>query len=287
MSKIIFLILRFSGLPWLFRNLFQKNRVTILMFHEISRETAEQTFLYLHKKYNVIDLNEYIDACKIKNKARIPKKALIITFDDGLVSNYEMLPFIKKYNTPITLFLCSEIINTNRHFWYKHKGLSKPLSYYKILSNIDRLKALAKDGFIQDKEYKEAQALSKAQVIEMSKHVNMQSHTKFHPCLPECEFEVAKEEIHESKQKLEDEYGFSINTIAFPNGDYSDRDIELTKEAGYECAITVDGGYNTLKSDLFKLKRFSTNDTDNINELIVKSSGLWFFLKSMAGKKQN
>ena len=287
MSKVIFLILRFSGLPWLFRNFIQNNKVTILMFHEMSRETAEQTFSYLHKKYHVIHLNEYIDACKTKDKTRIPKKALIITFDDGLVSNYEMLPTIKKYNTPITLFLCSEIINTNRHFWYKHKGLSKPLSYYKTLSNVDRLKALAKDGFIQDKEYENTHALSKVQVIEMSKHINMQSHTKFHPCLPECEFEVAKEEIFGSKQKLEDEYGFAINTIAFPNGDYSDRDVKLTKEAGYECSITVDGGYNTLNSDLFRLKRFSTNDTADLSELIVKSSGLWYFLKSMAGKKQN
>jgi len=286
-SKIIFLILRFSGLPWLFRNLFQKNKVTILMFHEISKETAEQTFSYLQKKYNLIHLQEYIDACKTNDKTKIPKKALIITFDDGLFSNYEMLPIIKKYNTPVTLFLCSEIINTNRHFWYKHKGLSKPLSDYKVLSNQDRLSELAKDGFIQEKEYKNAHALSKVQVIEMSKHINMQSHTKFHPCLPECEFEVAKEEIYESKQKLEDEYSFSINTIAFPNGDYSDRDIELTKEAGYTCAITVDGGYNTINSDLFRLKRFSTNDTDNLNELIVKSSGLRYFLKSMAGKKQN
>jgi len=257
------------------------------MFHEISRDTAEQTFSYLHKKYNVIHLNEYLDACKANDKKRIPKNALIITFDDGLLSNYEMLPVIKKYNTPITLFLCSEIINTNRHFWYKHKGLSKPLSYYKVLSNVNRLKALAKDGFIQDKEYKERHALSKAEVIEMSKYINMQSHTKFHPCLPECKYDVAQEEISESKQKLEVEYGFSINTIAFPNGDYSERDIEFAKNAGYTCAITVDGGYNTLKSDLFRLKRFSTNDTDNINELIVKSSGLWFYLKSMIGKKQN
>jgi len=280
MNKIVFKILRYSGLPWLFRNFIQKKKVTILMFHEISKEIAEQTFLYLHKKYNIIHLNDYINACETKDKSKIPSKAIIITFDDGLVSNYNILPVIKKFNTPITLFLCSEIINTNRHFWYKHQRLSLPLSAYKPMPNKERLDELAKDGFIQDKEYGIVHALSKAQIIEMSEFVNMQAHTKFHPCLPMCEDEEAKEEIFGSKQMLESEYGFIINTIAYPNGDYSDRDVKLTKEAGYSCAVTVDGGFNTIDSDLFRLKRLSTNDSGNLDELIVKSSGVWSFLRN-------
>ncbi len=287
MNAIIFKILRYSGLPWLLRNFIQSNKVTILMFHEFDKETAEQTFSFLHKNYNIIDLNDFIDAIKNNDKTKIPKKALIITFDDGLLQNYEMLPVIKKYKTPLTLFLCSSIINTNRHFWYKHHGLSKPLAYYKTLPNQKRLSELAKDGFIQDKEYAEPHAMSKNQIIEMSKFVNMQAHTQFHPCLPMCEDETAKKEIVESKHFLEKEYGLEINAIAFPNGDYSERDIILAKNAGYTCAITVDGGYNTINSDIYRLKRFSTNDTSNLNELIVKSSGLWYFLKSLAGKKQN
>ena len=280
MNKIIFKIIRYSGLPWIFRNFIQKNKVSILMFHEIDPETAVQTFSYLKKKYNLISLDTFVKASILKDSTNIPPKALIITFDDGLSSNYHLLPIIKKYNVPLTLFLCASIINTNRHFWYKHKGLSLPLSDYKTLSNKNRLLALHKDGFIQDKEYDEAHALSKNQLIEMSEFVNMQAHTKFHPCLPMCDDDEAKIEIFESKKILEDEYGFTINSIAYPNGDYSDRDVNLVKEAGYTSAITVDGGFNTLRSDLFRLKRFSTNDTGNLDELVVKSSGAWSFLRN-------
>lgn len=279
MNKNLFKILRISGIPWFFREFIQKNKVTILMFHEIGRETAEQMFSYLHKKYNIIDLNDFIDACKNIDQIKIPKKALIITFDDGHILNYEMLPVIKKYNVPVTIFLCSSIINTNRHFWYKHNILSTTVSKLKQLSNTDRLKKLLKDGFFQDKEFENPQALSKTQIIKMSKYVNIQSHTKFHPCLPKCELEEAKEEIFASKKKLENEYGFKINAIAYPNGDYSERDVELTRRAGYSCAITVDYGFNTIESDMFRLKRLSTNDTNDLNELIVKSSGLWGFIK--------
>ena len=44
MKKLVFKILRYSGLPFLFREIFQRNKVSILLFHDISRETALQTF---------------------------------------------------------------------------------------------------------------------------------------------------------------------------------------------------------------------------------------------------
>ncbi len=78
-----------------------------------------------------------------------------------------------------------------------------------------------------------------------------------------------------------------INTISYPNGDYSKRDIELAKKAGYECGITVDFGFNNNKPDLFRLKRISVNDTSDINELIVKSTGVWGFFKTFNGLKQS
>lgn len=286
MNKLIFKILRFSGLPWLFRQFIQNNKVSILLFHEIDRETAENTFIYLKRVYNIIDLNDFIEAVETKNNLLIPKKALIITFDDGLVKNYEMLPVVRKYNIPITIFLCSSIINTNRNFWYKFNNTSVPLSELKVLTNNKRLERMEKDGFIQDKEYDSPQAMSKPQIIEMAENVNMQAHTKFHPCLPKCESDVAKEEIFGSKLDLEKEYGFDINAFAYPNGDYSERDVDLVKHAGYSCAVTVDYGFNTLDTNLFRLKRLSVNDTKDLNELIVKSSGVWAFLKSVIGRTQ-
>ena len=68
---------------------------------------------------------------------------------------------------------------------------------------------------------------------------------------------------------------------SYPHGDYSDRDIELCRQAGYDCGITVDFGFNTVTTDRFRLKRLSVNDTDDLNELIVKASGLWQFVKTL------
>ena len=286
MKELLFKLLRLSGLPILFREVIQRNKVTILLFHDISKETAEQTFSYLSKNYNIVDLNDFINAIDKRDKTKIAKKALILTFDDGHIGNYEILPVIKKYNIPVTIFLCASIINSNRHFWFKYKNQSISTGRLKHLSNKEKLNVLSKVGFEQDKEFDKPQALQKSHIDEMKHHVNMQPHTLFHPCLPKCDNDEAREEIFNSKEILEREYKLKINTISYPNGDYSERDISLAKEAGYKCGITVDFGFNTIRSDIFKLKRLSVNDTADINELIVKASGVWSFFKTRNGHKQ-
>ena len=284
MKKYIFLILRISGIPFLFRELIQKKRISILMFHDITVENAEKIFNYLKKKYNIIDLNDYLNARSDASFFKvIPERALIITFDDGHIRNYQLLPVLKKLQVPITIFLCSSIINTKRHYWFKYQMGLIHKNKLKKINNRERLIELSKLGFEQEKDFLEPQALQKEQIEEMKPYVNMQSHTMFHPILTMLSDEEAKMEIFGSKNNLEKDFGLNINAIAYPNGDYSERDIEFVKLAGYKCGVTVDFGYNTLKTDLFRLKRISVNDSNDLNEVIVKSSGAWGFFRYLYG----
>ena len=287
MKKLFFKMIKFSGLPFLVRELVQRNKVTILLFHDINKEVAENTFLYLKKNYNIISLNEFIKYHQQKNKTKLPKKALIITFDDGHIGNYKLLSILVKHNVLVTIFLCTSIINTNRHFWFRYKNQSIGTKNLKCKSNIEKLKTLTKVGFEQEKEFEKPQALQIDHINKMKQHVDFQSHTMFHPILPKCDSKEATKEIFNSKHMLEKEYGISVNAIAYPNGDYSDRDINLVKKAGYKCGITVDHGFNNLETDLFRLKRLSVNDTNDLNELIVKSTGIWSFFKTLNGSFQS
>ncbi len=278
MTNTFFKIIRYSGLPFIFRELIQRNKVTILMFHDIDKNNATFAFAFLKKHYHIINLEDYLEARQ--TGILLPKKALIITFDDGHVGNYQLLPIIRQLQIPITIFLCSDIIDSHRHFWFKHcKELLPERERMKKLSNSQRLEALKKYNFYQTQEYDDTQALSYEQIVEMSPWVNFQSHTCFHPILTQCDDETAQAEISLSKQHLEDKYSFNINTISYPNGDYSARDIRFAQESGYTCGITVDFGFNDLHSDLFRLKRISVNDGRTLDELIVKSSGCFAFLK--------
>jgi peptidoglycan/xylan/chitin deacetylase (PgdA/CDA1 family) len=282
---LIFKLLRYSGLPFLFREVIQKQHVTILLFHAIPLESADTAFKYLMKHYTIIGLNDFFNSCR--EKKPLPEKSLIITFDDGHRSNYDLLPLFKRYAIPVTIFLCSGIIDTNRHFWFSITHPDYSTEQLKKVPNREKLNILKEIGFEPEINYSHPQALSKEQIREMSPFVNFQSHTVFHPCLHYCDDDEARQEISMSKKMLEQEYSFMINAIAYPNGDYTERDIQFCIDAGYEFGLTVDYGFNTPSTDPFKLRRISVNDTGNMDELIVKASGVWGFLKTNIMKIAN
>ncbi|MBL7797358.1 MAG: polysaccharide deacetylase family protein [Saprospiraceae bacterium] len=286
LRNTVFKLLRYSGLPWLIRETLQRRRVTIAMFHDIEAEHAEQVFGYLAKKFNVISLDDYLAARQSGDASRLPDKALIITLDDGHIRNRTLLPVLEKLNLPATIFLCAGIVDTRRHYWFKYKHPEIDTQALKLVPNHVRLETLARVGFTPEREFDSPQAMSKAQIQEMASRVNFQSHTTFHPCLHTCTEAEAREEVFGSKKILEQDFGLRINALAYPNGDYCERDIELIKQAGYDCAIAVDFGYNTLKTPAYRLKRLSVDDTDNVDAVCVKVSGLWTVLMWLAGKRR-
>lgn len=278
MSNIVYKILRWSGVAWLWREVVQRRKVTFLLFHDMEADDAERNFGYLKRHYNIISLNDYLET--VNNNRKLPSNAIVITFDDGHASNYVLLPVIKKMEIPVTIFLCSSIVGTQRHFWFRHcEEMKSRVELFKKMTNEQRLKELDAYGFVQQQEYADTQALQKEQIDEMKPWVNFQSHTCFHPILPQCDDATAEKEIAESKNQLESSFGLTINSISYPNGDYSTRDIQLAKEAGYKCGVTVDSGYNDINTDLFRLKRFSVNDAKSTAELMVKASGCYALLK--------
>ena len=278
MSGVAYKLLRFSGVAWLWREIVQRRSVTFLLFHDMDADDAERNFTYLNKHYHIIGLHDYLEA--VYGNRKLPKKAVVLTFDDGHVSNYRLLPVIQRLDISVTIFLCSSIVGTNRHFWFRHsEAVKREVEQLKRLNNEERLQKLQEVGFAQDKEYEDRQALSCDEIEDMRLTVDFQSHTCHHPILPKCDDATASEEIIASKLQLASSFGLDIYAFSYPNGDYSDRDINLVKEAGYKCGITVDSGYNSLHSDLFRLKRFSVNDAKSITELMVKASGVYAILK--------
>jgi len=283
-EEMVFRAIRMTGIPYLFREFIQKRRVTIVLYHDLDPLLADNHFSVLKRLYNVISLDDYINARKSGHMDRLPPKSLIITFDDGHKSNFLLDPVIKKHKIHVSIFLCSGIIDTNQQFWWNCPQLHQDdIQKLKECSDVERTEILTLQGYGARADSADREALSHEEIMEMASVglVNFQSHTVTHVCLPRCSNEKAAEEIFDSKRDLENDYGFCISSLSFPNGDYSDRDIELVRSAGYECAITVDPGFNDGGSDLFALKRFCLSDSGNTDELIVKASGFWGFLRAL------
>jgi len=278
--SFIFFLIRISGVPFLIRITIQRKLVTILYYHDIDPKVADISFKVLRSRYNIISLDSFINAYISGNKKNIPSRALIITFDDGHKGNFRLLPVINECQIPVTIFLCAGIINTNRHYWWT--AISENKVFEKLLrcSNVKRLEILSDFGFRQDREYQDRQALLTTEINEMKTcpYISFGSHTIFHPFLDRCSSSESLFELSESKRILEQDHSLKIKALSFPNGNYSNREIKFVESLKYQCALTVNPGYNSLNGDVYRLRRFSTNDTSDMNELIVKASGLWRFI---------
>lgn len=272
--------MRFSLLPFVIRVFAQRKKITIIGYHDLNPELADKHLNILKKKYNVIPLKDYINAKRYAEAKVLPLKSLIITFDDGNCGNYKLIPVLKKYNIPVTIFICSGIVGTNRHFWFNQVN-SETRKFLMKVPDKERLEILNSYGFKEEREFKNRQALSDKDIEGMKGIVDFQAHTIFHPILVNCPIGRIEKEIVQCKKDLEEKYNLDIYAFSYPNGDYSRREIKIVKEAGYECALTVEPGFNSLHTDSYRLKRIGIRDKADISELLVKTSGLWIVFQKL------
>ena len=67
-------------------------------------------------------------------------------------------------------------------------------------------------------------------------------------------------ELVESRRRLETVVGQPISALAYPNGNYDDTVVELTRRAGYRIAFTTQRGLVSEGDDAFKLRRLNVHE---------------------------
>jgi len=275
LRKILFSPLYYTGIPFLLREVVERNKTTIVVYHAPSPDVARCHFEALRKRYNIIPLAEYLRASVDGRARKLPPKSLIITMDDGHRSNAQLKSLLQEMEIPVTIFICSGVVGSHRHFWWLHTRSPSEAEACKQMTDAQRLEFLLSRDYRPEQEYSDRQALSKSEIEELKPLVDFQAHSVSHPILPTCADETAEHEITDSKAELERQYGLQIRALAFPNGDYTEREINLVRKAGYRCALTLDCGFNDQNTDLFRLRRIPIPDEASVNELVVKTSGLW------------
>lgn len=279
-----FSLVNHAGIAVCWRVLHQRNQVTILCYHDPAPAVMARHLGWLGRHYNLISLEAYL-AWRQGKISELPSHALVITLDDGHVGNARLLEVFRYHGTKPTIFLCSDIVGTHRHYWWQDVASESQRQRLKRLPDAARLRALQETGFDETRGYADRRALSFDEIGAMREAVDFQAHTRLHPVLPMCDEQRARDEISGCKQALAERFGLASWAFAYPNGDYCDRDVGFVKEAGFGCALTIDAGFNDAKTDMFRLKRILIPDNAGLDELAVKASGFWSFLMRLAGKK--
>jgi peptidoglycan/xylan/chitin deacetylase (PgdA/CDA1 family) len=281
-KEIIGITIRYSGILFIIRNSYAKRKVAIIVYHDPQPDILDKHLTYLSKRYNYITLDKLVNAIYSQHWEDIPPKSLIITLDDGHKGNFQLVEIFQKHKVTPTIYLCSQLIDTNRHFWFKEKNITS--RHYKRLKNNVRLHLLNKQiAFSPKKEFQdhERQSLNKKEIIAMKNFVSFQSHSAFHPVLTTCTFNECKEEIFRSKKDIETMIGNDCTHFSYPNGDYTEREIALLKEAGYLSSRTTDIGWNHLNTDPFKLRILGVSDNISVNWFTAELTGLPIYMKHL------
>lgn len=276
-------LLTASGLPFAVRQFLQRRRVTILVFHDPQPTDFSRHLAALARRYSIISLLDFAHALRQKSFAGLPPRPLVITLDDGHRGNINLLDCIRLHATRPTIFVCSDIVGTNRRFWF----LSAPEEAVPTSRVPDRvrLERLSAKGFREQDEHLEPEALTWEEVERLAAHAEIQSHTATHPFLPQCSTSKAMKEIVGSKRTLEERVPDAVYAIAYPSGSYSERDCGLVAKAGYAIALTCDPGFNNIETDPFRVKRMVIGDSDSVPVLLAKASGLWWIVKYAIRKR--
>jgi len=137
-KTLFYLISYYSGLvaltDFLFYKILKRKHIPVVVYHTIINDVANHPFLshlglcvtkatfkaqlrYLQDRYTVIPLRDYFAALDAFNSFK--KHPLLITFDDGYLSNYTYAyPLLRQYDVPATIFLCTDYIDTGKAFWW-------------------------------------------------------------------------------------------------------------------------------------------------------------------------
>jgi len=223
------------------------NNPTILMYHSIddkklkrlkgirvSVKNFEKQVAYLSKNgYHSLTLAQMIE-----NRDNLPRKSVVLTFDDGYKDNLvNALPILKKYNFKATIFV---IINRFDNDW----SIYRKAKNANIVNHIDKL---------SDDDIK---------ILLQSGLIEIGAHTMNHKNFSKLSFEEKENEILESKKILEEKFAIECKTFSYPFGIYNKGDEDMVKEADFIGAVTTEAKKVNLKRDsIFLLPRVAIKNS--------------------------
>jgi peptidoglycan/xylan/chitin deacetylase (PgdA/CDA1 family) len=189
--------------------------VPILCYHNLDRQAKgrlvlaassfEEQMRYLKKEgYRVVSLKEFVDFMSFKRQ--LPRKSVVLTFDDGYRSFRDYAyPILKELGFSATLFVYTDYVGAGRNAF-----------------TWDDLKAMAAEGF------------------------DIQAHSKTHGDLRKAPNESNEQfarrmqaELEQPLAQFQQRLGSRPVFLAYPYGRQDDDVVKKVKDYGYIAAFTV------------------------------------------------
>lgn len=230
-------------------------KIPILMYHHISEDPNEwgsttisplkfkEDMLYLKAlNYNPIHFKDYIDF--IENGTPLPKNPIIITFDDGYLSNYiYAYPILKGLNMKATI----SVVGWSMGRKYHKDGVTKINEHF---------------------TWKQAKEMYDSGLIDIQHHTFDLHNLGDNKTCGKGVSRMSHESIEQYKQRfikdtlklknlIEEKIGNKVFVFTYPYGVYNEISEEIIKELGFKVSLTVEEGVNDFSNGLYLLKRIN------------------------------
>jgi len=160
----------------------------------------------------------------------LPKKPVILTFDDGYLDNYTILyPMLRERRMKATVFLTTGFIGTEGYL------------------NWQQVRRMKEGG------------------IEFGAHTR--THPNVTILNSEKQ---RFEEITGSKQEIEKQIKRPVLAFSYPYGFYDDRSKQVVKASGYQYAVSGESGWATPRTEPWSLKRIVVSGYTEIDSFMKK-----------------
>ncbi len=206
-------------------------KILVLNYHQVQNShhslalpiadfDAQMEYLYSHG-YVTITPDELYSG--LNGELELPKKPVLITFDDGYADNYtNAFPILKYYGMRATIFVIPAFVGKyNNYLTWEEIG------------------EMEENG------------------------ITIESHTLNHYKLEELPDDEIRSELLNSKLILEENLGHPVEFLAYPTGTYNLHIAGIAKSVGYKGAFTIKYGNVDLGSNFYALERVPIFHTAN------------------------
>jgi peptidoglycan/xylan/chitin deacetylase (PgdA/CDA1 family) len=214
--------------------------------HVLPEAFDEQLAALKRWNYQSITLDQWI-AYKEK-RAGLPRRPIIITFDDGYSSTYHTAwPILRRHGFTATVFLVAGLIGKTNE--WDADELQEPLL------NIEEIREM------------------------QSEAITFGSHTQSHRALTKISRDDAVRELEGSRKNLESLLARPVTALCYPFAKQNRTVRGLVRQAGYAMAVIGRGGTNRVWTNQYALRRIKVDTSTTIDEFDRKlrtlSSRLW------------
>ncbi|MCS7185456.1 MAG: polysaccharide deacetylase family protein [Armatimonadetes bacterium] len=183
--------------------------------------------------FTFLTVSEAVDLLSGRWRNSLPKRAVVITVDDGFQSAYTVLfPLLKRYGAKATLFVYTDWVG-------KRRGA---LTW-------EQLREMVQSGLVE-----------------------VASHTVTHPYPRRLKRSLSyqqyrnriKWELEQSKKELEQRLGIKVSGVAYPGGQVDGTMKSLAKRAGYLWAAVINPEPMTVGFDRYAIPRYGVSSDTTV-----------------------